>query len=259
MILDVHGIEMSYGALKVLHGISLGVEPSETFAIIGPNGAGKTTLFKVLTGEAMPTAGTIRYKGQDITRLPAHQRARRGFGRTFQVARVFNELDLRTNVVVAVESRLRYSGGSPGRWWRWKPTAAVRAEAEEILERFGFARRRWHDEASYLSHGDRKRLEFCVALATRPEILMLDEPTAGMSPSDRREMTQLLLRLKAETGITILMTEHDMDIIFELADRLMVLNFGEVLAMGAPQAVRDDATVRRVYLGQGHHPGHRHA
>ncbi|TKT78388.1 ABC transporter ATP-binding protein [Aquamicrobium sp. LC103] len=252
MILDVQGIEMSYGALKVLHGIDLVVEKSETFAIIGPNGAGKTTLFKVLTGEAMPTAGTIRHNGQDITKLPAHQRARRGFGRTFQVARVFNELDLRTNVVISIESRLRYSGGNPGPWWRWKPSRDVQAEADEILDRFGFPRRRWNDEAGYLSHGDRKRLEFCVALATKPEVLMLDEPTAGMSPSDRKEMTHLLARLKAETGITILMTEHDMDIIFELADRLMVLNFGEVIAMGAPGAVRDNPTVRKVYLGQDH-------
>jgi len=252
MILDAQGIEMSYGALKVLHGVSLRVAEGETFAIIGPNGAGKTTLFKVLTGERMPSAGTIKYRGEDVTRMPAYKRARLGFGRTFQVARVFSELDLKTNVVISIESRLRYSGRSPGPWWRWTPSQEVRAEAEEILSRFGFPQHRWGDEAQYLSHGDRKRLEFCVALATNPNILMLDEPTAGMSPSDRREMTKLLSLLKADTGITIIMTEHDMDIIFELADRLMVLNYGEVIAAGDPEAVRDDPTVRKVYLGQGH-------
>jgi branched-chain amino acid transport system ATP-binding protein len=157
-----------------------------------------------------------------------------------------------TNVVISIEARLRYSGRSPGPWWRWTPSADVRAEAEEILGRFGFSRSRWSDDARYLSHGDRKRLEFCIALATRPDILMLDEPTAGMSPSDRRDMTKLLTRLKAETGITIVMTEHDMDIIFEMADRLMVLNHGEVIAMGKPETVRDDPIVRKVYLGQGH-------
>jgi branched-chain amino acid transport system ATP-binding protein len=252
MILDAHGIEMSYGALKVLHGVSFQVAAAETFAIIGPNGAGKTTLFKVLTGERFPSAGTVNYRGADVTLLPAHRRARIGFGRTFQVARIFGELDLKTNVVISIESRLRYSGGSPGPWWRWTPCAQVRAEAEEILGRFGFLRNRWNDDAQYLSHGDRKRLEFCVAFATRPDILMLDEPTAGMSPSDRKDMTRLLARLKAETGITIVMTEHDMDIIFELADRLMVLNYGEVIAIGNPDAVRDDPTVRKVYLGRGH-------
>jgi len=250
MILDVQGIETSYGTLKVLHGVNLQVSERETFAIIGPNGAGKSTLFKVLTGERIPNAGTVIYRGEDVTRLSAFKRARKGIGRTFQVARIFPELDLETNVIVAIESRMRYSGQKPGPWWRWKPKAGVAAEAQDILNRFGFAPRRWADEAKYLSHGDRKRLEFCITLATKPDILMLDEPTAGMSPSDRKEMTQLLAKLKA-TGITIVMTEHDMDIIFELADRLMVLNFGEVIAMGDPHAVRNDPMVRKVYLGHG--------
>ncbi len=251
MILEAHNVEMSYGELKVLHGVSLQVAERETFAIIGPNGAGKTTLFKVLTGERPPSAGEVRFRGENVSSLPAFRRVQLGFGRTFQVARIFSELDLLSNVVIPVEARIRNSGRSPGAWWRWTPSAEVRAEAESILDRLGFPRHRWEDEAQYLSHGDRKRLEFCVALATRPGILMLDEPTAGMSPTDRRDMTKLLARLKAETGVTIVMTEHDMDIIFELADRLMVLNYGEVIAVGAPATVRDDPTVRKVYLGQG--------
>lgn len=249
MILEAQDIEMSYGSLKVLHGVSLTVKERETFAIIGPNGAGKTTLFKVLTGEETASAGHVKFHGRDITNMPAYLRARLGFGRTFQVARIFNEVDLITNVIIAVESRLRYTGHSPGRWWRWRPSSEVRVESEEILERFGFPRTRWHGEAQFLSHGDRKRLEFCIALATRPQVLMLDEPTAGMSPTDRREMTRTLAKLKAETDLTIVMTEHDMDIIFELADRLMVLNYGEVIAAGDPSEVRDDKTVKEVYLG----------
>ncbi|WP_293865128.1 ABC transporter ATP-binding protein [uncultured Alsobacter sp.] len=251
MILDAQGIEMSYGALKVLHGVSLQAEEGRTLAIIGPNGAGKTTLFKVLTGERLPSAGTVRFRGEDVTTLPAFRRARLGFGRTFQVARIFSELDLMANVVIPIEARIRAGGGSAGPRWRWTPMPEVRAEAEGILERLGFARSRWEDEAQFLSHGDRKRLEFCVALATRPGILMLDEPTAGMSPSDRREMTRFLARLKTETGITIVMTEHDMDLIFELADTLMVLNYGEVIAAGEPSQVRDDPLVKKVYLGHG--------
>jgi branched-chain amino acid transport system ATP-binding protein len=182
--------------------------------------------------------------------MPAYRRARMGFGRTFQVARIFGGLDLKTNVVISIEARLRSGGHSSAAWWRWRPSVEVRAEAEDILGQLGFPRARWHDDTLSLSHGDRKRLEFCVALATRPSVLLLDEPTAGMSPSDRKDMTKFLARLKAETGVTMIMTEHDMDIIFELADRLMVLNYGEVIAIGRPEAVRDDPMVRKVYLGQ---------
>jgi branched-chain amino acid transport system ATP-binding protein len=252
MLLEARDIRKSYGPLEVLHGVSLEVPEGETFAIIGPNGAGKTTLFKVLTGESPADGGTVHYRGAEVTALPAFQRARLGFGRTFQVARVFTELDLVSNIVVAIEARLRAAGQSVGPWWRWRPAASVRAEAEEILDRFGFAPSMRGGVAQSLSHGDRKRLEFAVALATRPNLLMLDEPTAGMSPADRKAMTALLARLKIETGVTIVMTEHDMDIIFELADRLMVLNYGAVIAIGDPQSVRDDPTVRDVYLGQGH-------
>nr|WP_253913309.1 ABC transporter ATP-binding protein [Pseudoruegeria sp. HB172150] len=235
-----------------MHGIDLSVDEGETFAIIGPNGAGKTTLFKVLTGESPANSGVVRFRGQDVTKMSDFRRARLGFGRTFQVARIFPEVDVFTNVAIAVEARLSAEGRSPGRWWDWRASSQVALEVEEILERFGFARARWRTEARYLSHGDRKRLEFCIALATRPALLMLDEPTAGMSPSDRREMTGLLARLKRDGGVSIVMTEHDMDIIFELADRLMVLNYGEALATGEPAAVRRDPVVREVYLGQHH-------
>lgn len=254
MILEARGIEKSYGALKVLHGVDLAVAEGQTFAIIGPNGAGKTTLFRALTGESGVEAGEVVFRGRNVTALPGFRRARLGFGRTFQVARIFPEVDVYTNVVIPVEARLSSEGRAPGPWWNWRPSAPVREEVEEILTRFGFAPDRWRDEARYLSHGDRKRLEFCIALATRPEILMLDEPTAGMSPPDRREMTTLLRRLKQETRIAIVMTEHDMDLIFELADRLMVLNYGRVIATGEPGEVRRNPLVREVYLG--HEAGH---
>lgn len=252
MILEAKAIEKSYGALKVLHGVDFAVEEGETFAIIGPNGAGKTTLFKVLTGESPVNSGEVRFRGQDVTHMPDFRRARLGFGRTFQVARIFPEVDVFTNVAIAVEARKSGAGASAGRWWDWRASPEVADEVGDILERFGFGRARWAGEASFLSHGDRKRLEFCIALATRPAILMLDEPTAGMSPSDRKQMTELLAKLKNESDISIVMTEHDMDIIFELAERLLVLNYGEVLATGDPASVRADKVVREVYLGQHH-------
>jgi len=250
MILEAKGIEKSYGDLKVLHGINFTVADNETFAIIGPNGAGKTTLFKVLTGESVANAGRVLVRGKDVTGMPDFRRARMGFGRTFQVARVFSEMDVYTNVTVAIEAYLSGQDRLSSPWWAWAPTAEVRREVEELLSRFGFARSRWRSEAQYLSHGDRKRLEFCITLATRPRILFLDEPTAGMSPPDRKEITRLLRTLKKETDVAIVMTEHDMDIIFELADRLMVLNYGEIIASGTPDEVRSNPRVRDVYLGQ---------
>ena len=167
------------------------------------------------------------------------------------MARVFDELSIFTNVVLAIEARKSAAGETLGRWWDWRPSADTRDEAGKTLASVGLEART-DEVAGQLSHGDKKRLEFAITLAGKPRILMLDEPTAGMSPSARREMKQLLARLKADTGVTIVMTEHDMDIIFELADRLMVLNYGEVIAIGNPQDVRDDPTVRRVYLGREH-------
>lgn len=213
------------GGAAFFRGPSIGV-----LALIAVNHVTRTYagLSEVLTGKVGLNEGPVCFKGRDVTALKAFQRARLGFGWTFQVARIVPEIDLHANVVVAVK---------------------VRAEVESILDRFGFARGRWHDDAGDLSHGDRKRLEFYIALAGRPEILMLDEPTAGMSSPDRREITRLLLRLKRETDIVLIMTEHDMDITFELADGLMALNYGSVVAVGDPETARRDPMVRDVYLG----------
>jgi branched-chain amino acid transport system ATP-binding protein len=248
-LLTAKGIRKSYGELEVLKGVDVSVVAGETLAIIGPNGAGKTTLFKVLTGETSCDAGKIEIDGQDITAKPAYQRARLGFGRTFQVARVFGEMSIFTNVVVAVEARKVAKGQSVGPWWDWKPALDTRDEANAILASVGL-RTSLTEEAGLLSHGDKKRLEFAITLAGRPRILMLDEPTAGMSSADRKSTTHLLRQLKSK-GVTIVMTEHDMDVIFDLAERIMVLNHGEVVSSGDPESVRQDETVKRVYLGKG--------
>lgn len=248
-ILIAKGIRKSYGSLEVLKGIDLSVDVGETFAIIGPNGAGKTTLFKVLTGETRTPVGSVSFDGRDVTRLPAFVRARMGFGRTFQVARVFGELSIFTNVVVAIEARKLNAGESCGRWWDWRPSTSTAKEAYSLLESVGLSGRKG-EEAALLSHGDKKRLEFAITLAGKPRILLLDEPTAGMSAADRKGIANLLRDLKAR-GITIIMTEHDMDVIFDLADRLMVLNYGAVVCQGDPVVVREDDMVKQVYLGKG--------
>lgn len=257
-ILELRDIRKSYGPIEVLHGIDARVEEGEVFAIIGPNGAGKTTLFKVMTGESFADAGTVTFDGRDVTRTPPHARAIAGMGRTFQVARVFHPLSTRENVVIAIEARKRGEGVREPRFWAMRPSRETLNEAEELLEGVRLAGRAG-EIASDLSHGDRKRLELAMTLATRPRILMMDEPTAGMSPGDREEICDLIRRLMlprdagglAEPGrrLTVMMTEHDMSVIFGLASRILVMNRGEGIALGSVDEVRADPAVREVYLG----------
>jgi branched-chain amino acid transport system ATP-binding protein len=248
-LLRAHGVRKHYGPIEVLHGVSLSVAPGEVFAIIGPNGAGKTTMFRVMTGEVPSDGGSIHFNGKDVTHMPAHERVRAGFGRTFQVARVFADFTVLDNVIVAIEARRRHTGEPLGSWRRCAPVSDVRDEAMALLDDVKLAALATHG-ARFLSHGDKKRLEFVIALAGRPTILMLDEPTAGMSPSDRAEIAQLVARTQKERGITVVMTEHDMDVVFGLANRIMVMNYGEVVTTGTVEQVRNDPKVREVYLGK---------
>jgi branched-chain amino acid transport system ATP-binding protein len=247
-LLTVSGLFKSYGPIPVLRDVNLTVAERETLAIIGPNGAGKTTLFKALTGEALPEQGRIVLAGTDVTRLPAQTRVALGVGRTFQVARVYLETTLVENLVVAIEARRRRAGESIGAWHAWRPAAATLLEAEEWLASVGLAGRR-DAEARFLSHGDKKRLELAIALALRPRILMMDEPTAGMSPSDRVQTVDLIMRMRERHHMTVLLTEHDMDVVFGLSDRIIVLNYGQVVAIGSGEAIRANQAVRDIYLG----------
>jgi branched-chain amino acid transport system ATP-binding protein len=248
-LLCVQDVHKNYGPIEVLHGVSLSVARGEVFAIIGPNGAGKTTMFKVMTGEAPCDSGTIHFDGKDITRMPAHERVREGFGRTFQVARVFHDFTVLDNIIAAVEARRQFKREPLGSRWRCAPSADVRDEAMALLEDV-----KLHalagEAARFLSHGDKKRLEFVIALAGRPTVLMLDEPTAGMSPSDRAEIARMVSRAQQERAITVVMTEHDMDVVFGLAHRIMVMNYGSVVSTGSVEQVRADPKVREVYLGK---------
>lgn len=248
-LLRVDAVRKSYGPIQVLHGVSMSVTRGEVFAIIGPNGAGKTTLFKVMTGEVASNGGSIHFDGKDVTRMPAHERVCQGFGRTFQVARVFHDFTVLDNVIVAVEARRRHTGEPLGSWRHCAPSADIRDEAMSLLADVKLDALA-DGAARFLSHGDKKRLEFVIALAGRPTILMLDEPTAGMSPSDRTDIAKLVSRTRKERGITVVMTEHDMDVVFGLADRIMVMNYGEVVSTGTVDEVRNDPKVREVYLGK---------
>jgi len=253
-MIRLHSVDKSYGALKVLHGIEAEILEGETFAIIGPNGAGKTTLFKVMTGEVGCEAGTVEFLGKDVTKEPAYRRTRAGMGRTFQMARIFKEMTAEENIVVAIEARAKNMGQRDTPWYQVRPSRATVDEAGEILARLSLERKA-RIAGAQLSHGDKKRLELGITLAGRPKVLMLDEPTAGMSPSERVGVTELIRSISGKgSGLTVIMTEHDMGVIFGLADRIMVMNQGRKIAEGSIDDIRADPVVRDVYLGkEAHH------
>lgn len=249
-LLEAKGINFAYPSVRVLTDVSMTVRANESHVIIGPNGAGKTTLFKVLSGEMFPQSGTVHYSGENVTGLDAWQRVHRGIGRTFQVARLFSEQTVLNNVILALECRERINGSSQGRWWRLHPARALVEEAMGRLDDYGLVRRA-QDQAANLSHGDKKRLELLVTLALHPKLIMLDEPTAGMAPDDRRAVVAMINKLREDEGVTLLLTEHDMEVVFGLATRLTVLNHGQIIASGDPEEVRRDPVVHEIYFGKG--------
>ncbi|GJD52214.1 Lipopolysaccharide export system ATP-binding protein LptB [Methylobacterium crusticola] len=247
--LSVRGLFAGYGPVMILKDVALTVAPGERHVVIGPNGAGKTTLFRALCGEVPARAGRIVFEGRDVTGLPGFRRVRAGIGRSFQVARIFGEMTPAENVVVALEAGAAAQGRARPSL-RVAPEPALVAQAEAMLADLGLAGRD-AAPAAILSHGDRKRLELAMMLSLRPRLLLLDEPTAGMASGDRRAAVRLIDRIVRETGATLLLTEHDMEVVFGLGTRISVLHYGEVVASGAPEAVRADPFVREIYLGRG--------
>lgn len=246
--LQAHGIFKDYGPIRVLKNVSLDVASGSTHAVIGPNGAGKTTLFKVLSGELFSTQGTVQFEGRNVSRVNGHARVRSGMGRTFQVARVFAEESVMDNMAVAIESREAARTHNLLRSLKVSRSSAVLDECVEILAQVGLASR-LHDQAGVLAYGERKRLELAMTLALKPRMLLLDEPMAGMSPGDRVAAVELLQQISRELSMSILLTEHDMSVVFALADHVTVLNYGEVIASGTPAEVKASPLVREVYLG----------
>ena len=243
-LLRVDGLSKAFGALKATDGVDLEVHEGETLAIIGPNGAGKTTLISQLAGNLRPDAGAIRFAGEDVTALPAPRRARRGFARSFQITSVFAEFTALQNVALAVQAH----AGHSFRFWRpVHDDAALTAPAHEFLAQVGLQSRA-HVAAATLSHGEHRQLEVAMALATRPRLLLLDEPMAGMGIDESQRMIELLATLKRRQ--TMILVEHDMDAVFKLADRIAVLVYGRIIATGLPEEIRANAEVRRAYLGE---------
>lgn len=244
-MLEVEGVRKSFDGFMAVADANLTVAEGDVVAVIGPNGAGKTTLFHLITGQLAPDRGEIRFKGGSIAGLPPHEICRRGISRSYQVVNIFNRLTVFENVQVAVLSRRRKTFNLFGR----ARTMAV-DETLQILDSVGMADRA--DRVSgALSHGDQKVLEIAIALGNRPELLILDEPTAGMSPEETAVTLALMRRLSEEMGITILFCEHDMSMVFSIARTLMVMQQGATLVQGPPEAVRADRRVQEAYLGEG--------
>ena len=240
-MIEVRELRRVFGGVVALDGVTLTLAEGERRAVIGPNGAGKTTMINMLAGETAPTAGTIRLAGRDITRMRPWQRARLGLAHVYQRTELFASLSARDNVGLAVAAHR-----GPYRVFRAVPRAEY-AEGEAVLGRVGLAGRE-SVAARDLSHGERRQLELAVALAQRPRVLLLDEPTAGMSPFETARITELIAGL--DRTLTILIVEHDMDVVFRLADRVTVLHEGRVIADGTAADVRGDMRVHDVYLGK---------
>jgi len=240
-MIQTHELRREFGGIKALAGVTLHVAEGERRAIIGPNGAGKTTLFNVLTGELEPTAGVVRLAGEDVTGRRPHELARRGVARMYQRNELFDRLPARDNVAISVAA-----AAGPYRPFR-APPASELAAADQLLERVGLGAR-GGVPARALSHGERRQLELAVALAQRPRLLLLDEPTAGMSPAETGRITQLIATL--DRSLTLVIVEHDMAVVLRLAERITVLHEGRVIAEGTPAQVRGDTLVNEVYLGK---------
>jgi branched-chain amino acid transport system ATP-binding protein len=243
-LLTIEGLTKRFGGVIAADTITLDIPAGEFHAIIGPNGAGKTTLTGLLTGEIKPDGGRVRFDGGDITGLAVDRRSHLGLARSFQITSLFRDFTARDNVALAVQA---HSGHSFRFWQEARRDVRLREPAEAALDRVGLGGRA-HMRVDALSHGEHRQLEIAVALATRPRLLLLDEPMAGMGADESARMVAMLRELKGT--ITIVLIEHDMEAVFALADRITVLVYGRVIASGEPKAIRADAAVREAYLGE---------
>jgi branched-chain amino acid transport system ATP-binding protein len=242
--LELQDIHHDFGGLVVLQGVQLQVREGERHAIIGPNGAGKSTLFNIVTGRLRPRRGRVLYRGRDITGAPPHRVARQGVGRSFQIINIFPRLTVFENVRAAVVSR---RGRRRDAWSLLDRDREITRETEAVLDLLGLGERR-DTPASELSYGEQRELEIALTVAVRPDLVLLDEPTAGLNAEDTRRAVALIRRVTE--GKTLVMVEHDMEVVFTLADRISVLHYGQVLASGPPEEIRASEAVRQAYLGR---------
>lgn len=243
-MLEVSGLKKSFGGFTAIAGVSFNVATRQIAAVIGPNGAGKSTLFNLITGHLRPDEGSVRFGDLDVTGAAPHRICRLGIGRSFQRANIFPQLSVFENVQAALLVHLGHG------WEFWSDSRRKFVdEAGALLDSVGLTSHA-ASVAGTLSYGNQKQLELGIALASEPKMLLLDEPTAGMSASETQETMHLLRRIASQRGLTLLFTEHDMEMVFGIAERVMVLHQGQLLSEGTPDEVRADAEVRRVYLGQ---------
>jgi branched-chain amino acid transport system ATP-binding protein len=242
-VLELKGVSKRFGGVVATDRVTLDVAPGEVHALIGPNGAGKTTLVGQISGALPVDAGGISFLGSDITRAKQHQRVQAGLARSYQITSIFKRFSVLENLALAVQAR---SGSSFSFWRPVAAEAALADEARAIAEEIGLSQR-LEATAGNLAHGEQRALEVGLALATRPKLVLLDEPMAGMGPEESARMISLIGRVRAK--VTVLLVEHDMDAVFRLADRITVMVNGRVIATGSPAQIRADAEVRRAYLG----------
>jgi len=243
--LELRGVTKMFGALAALTDVTLTVRPGERRAILGSNGAGKTTLFNCVTGDFLPTSGTIRFFGEDLTRFPAHERIRRGLRRTYQISLLFSGLTVADNVYLACR------GVSRGRFSLLRPRKddVLVARAEELIEAVHLTRAR-DRLVSEISYGQQRQLEIALALAGAPRFILFDEPAAGLSPSERRELVEILTNLPRHIGFIII--EHDMDVALRVAESVTMMHNGRVFKEGTPVEIEEDPEVQELYLGGAH-------
>ncbi len=242
-VLELSGLSKSFGGLHAVRDVTLEIRPGDRKAIIGPNGAGKTTLFNVITGIYTATSGTVKLFGQDVTAWPSHKRTALGMARTFQVTSLFPKLTVLDNVLLAIK------GLRPTKYVMWRPLSSygeVYDKAHYLLEQAQFLDRK-DVEVRNLSHGEQRQLEIVLGLASDPKILLLDEPAAGLSSGESTEMAEFLMRL--DPTLAILLIEHDMDVVFDVAEQISVLHFGEILETGTPEQIHSSPRVQEIYLG----------
>ncbi|OJX33887.1 MAG: ABC transporter ATP-binding protein [Burkholderiales bacterium 68-12] len=252
-LLQVDGVTLAFGGVKALTQVGFDVQAGSITAVIGPNGAGKTSLFNTISGFYRPTEGSIRLRGQEITRIPAPQRARMGLGRSFQNIALFRGMTVLDNIKLGRHAHLQTNVLDALLYWgrARREEAELRRDIEERIIDFLEIDHIRHAPVSALSYGLQKRVEMARALAMQPEILMLDEPVAGMNREETEDMARFILDVRAEWGVTVLMVEHDMGMVMDLSDHVVVLNFGQVIAQGVPAVVQANPEVSRAYLGSG--------
>jgi len=244
VILEVRNLKKFFGGITAVNGVSFEVKEGEISSIIGPNGAGKTTLFNIITGKILPDDGKVIFKGNDIIRLQPYQICHKKIGRSFQITNIFPKLSVYENVQVAVisaQGRIKNIFNQAKRM--------AKEETMEILEGLEIADKR-NVLGGLLAHGDQKRLDIGIALANHPELLLLDEPTAGMSPEETIKTTELIKKLANERGLTVLFIEHDMNVVFNISEIIRVMHQGELIAEGRPEEIRNNEKVQQIYLGK---------